>query len=178
MKKNVAGQIIGAEMITASDGSVFTGAVTAYYTINGGAQTIGSVESGICTHEGNGFHTYTPTAAETNGEHIAWTFIGSGAVPVTIQVYTGFPQSVDNDTKLSALITDLARILGLVMENLVEEVTSRDSNGNKTASTIYLYDSAANATTHDKVAGLKASYEITASYTSNLMDLFKSIKAS
>ena len=105
MKKNVAGQIIGAEMITAADGSVFTGAVTAYYTINGGDQTIGSVGSGICTHEGNGFHTYTPTAAETNGDHIAWTFIGSGAVPVTIQVYTGFPQSVDNDTKLSALPT-------------------------------------------------------------------------
>lgn len=73
---------------------------------------------------------------------------------------------------------DMARVLGLVMENLVEEVTSRDSNGNKTASTIYLYDSAANATTHDKVTGLKASYNITASYTSNLMDLFKSIKAS
>lgn len=73
---------------------------------------------------------------------------------------------------------DMARVLGLVMENLVEEVTSRDSNGNKTASTIYLYDSAANATTHDKVTGLKASYDITASYTSNLMDLFKSIKAS
>ena len=73
---------------------------------------------------------------------------------------------------------DMARVLGLVMENLVEEVTSRDSNGNKTASVIYIYDSAANATTHDKVTGLKASYNISASYINNLMDLFKSIKAS
>ena len=88
MKKNVAGQIIGAEMITASDGSAFTGTVTAYYTINGGTQTIGSVGSGVCAHKGNGLHIYTPAAAETNGDHIAWTFIGTGAVPVTIQVYT------------------------------------------------------------------------------------------
>ena len=81
-------------------------------------------------------------------------------------------------TSFGTLTTDLARVLGLVMENLVEEVTSRDSNGNKTVSKIYIYDSAANATTHDKATGLVASYDIAASYTNNLMDLFKSIKAS
>lgn len=81
-------------------------------------------------------------------------------------------------TSFGTLTADLARVLGLVMENLVEEVISRDSNGNKLTSTIYIYDSAANATTHDKATGLVASYDITASYTSNLMDIFKSIKAS
>lgn len=101
MKKNVAGQAIGAEMITAADGSAFIGVVTAYRTIDNGIQTIGSVGSGVCTHEGNGYHSYTPSIGETNGDHIAWTFIGTGAVPATVQVYTGFPQSVDNDTKLS-----------------------------------------------------------------------------
>ena len=105
MKKNVAGQTIGAEMVTAADGSAFTGAVTCFFTIDNGSQTIGSVGSGICTHKGNGYHEYTPTAGETNGDHIAWTFIGTGAVPATIQVYTGFPQSVDNDTKISTLPT-------------------------------------------------------------------------
>lgn len=95
MKKNVAGQIIGAEMVTAADGSAFTGQVTCFFIIDGGSQTIGSVGSGICTHEGNGFHTYTPIAGETNGDHIAWTFIGAGAVPATIQVYPSFPQSAD-----------------------------------------------------------------------------------
>ncbi len=79
-------------------------------------------------------------------------------------------------TSFGTLTTDLARILGLVMENLVEEVVSRDSSGNKTASTIYIYDSAANATTHDKVTGLVASYDISANYTNNLMTLFKSVK--
>ena len=78
----------------------------------------------------------------------------------------------------SVMQSDMVRVLGLVMENLVEEVTSRDSNGNKLTSVIYIYDSAANATTHDKATGLKASYDIAASYTNNLMDLFKSIKAS
>ena len=80
-------------------------------------------------------------------------------------------------TSFGVLADDIGRVLGLVMENLVEEVTSRDSNGNKTASVIYIYDSAANATTHDKSTGLVASYDIAASYTNNLMDLFKSIKA-
>ena len=170
MKKNVAGQTIGAEMINAANGSAFTGTVTVYRTINGGTQTIGSVGSGICTHKDNGLHSYTPTAGETNGDHIAWTFIGAGAVPATIQVYPSFPQSGD-------VSTDMKRALGLVMENLVEDDIVRDSNGNKISSTIYIYDSASNATTHNKAAGLIASYDIAASYVNNLMNLFKSIKA-
>jgi hypothetical protein len=101
MKKNAASQIIGAEMITAADGSAFTGSVTVYYTIDGGSQTIGSVGSGVCTHEGNGLHTYTPTQGETNGDHIAWTFIGTGAISATVQVYPSFPQTVDNNTILA-----------------------------------------------------------------------------
>ena len=176
MKKNASGQAIGAEMITAADGTAFIGAVTAYRTINNGTQALGSVGSGICAHKGNGYHSYTPTAGETNGDHIAWTFIGTGAVPATMQVYTGFPQSVDNNTKLATLLADVARILGLVMENLVEDDIVRDANGNKTSSTIYIYDSAANATTHDKATGLVASYDIAAGYTNNLLALFKSIK--
>jgi len=87
MLKNVAGQDIGAQMITASDGSAFTGAVTVYVTIESGTQAVGSVGSGACAHEGNGYHSYLPAQAETNGDHIAYTFIGTGALPVTLQVY-------------------------------------------------------------------------------------------
>ena len=79
--------------------------------------------------------------------------------------------------EVAAVATELARVLGLVMENLVEDDIVRDANGNKTSSVIYIYDSAANATTHDKATGLEASYNIAANYTNNLMDLFKSIKA-
>lgn len=94
MKKNVSGQVIGAQMIDASDGSAFTGTVSVAVTVDGGTQGAGG---GAVTHEGGGFHSYAATQAETNGNHIAFTFSGTGAIPVTIQVYTNYPQSVDND---------------------------------------------------------------------------------
>lgn len=95
MKRDVAGQKVGAQLVTAA-GAAFTGAVTCYVTLDGGTQTQGSVGSGACAHEGNGYHTYAPAQAETNGSLLAYTFVGSGAVPVTVQVYTNYPQSGDN----------------------------------------------------------------------------------
>lgn len=88
MIKNTAGQKIGAQLITASDGSAFTGSVTVAVTVDAGTQATGSVGSGACAHEGGGYHTYAPAQAETNGDLIAFTFSGTGAVPVTVQVYT------------------------------------------------------------------------------------------
>ena len=86
MKKNVAGQKIGAQLVSATDGAAFTSTVTVYVTKDAGTQAIGSVGSGACVHEGNGYHTYSPSQAETNGDLIAFTFVGTGAVPVTVQV--------------------------------------------------------------------------------------------
>jgi len=94
VRKNVAGQVIAAAMVSVDDGSAFTGTVTVYITGDGGAQAIGTVGSGVCTHEGNGLHTYQPSQAETNYTHLAFTFVGSGAVPVTIQVYTNVDQQL------------------------------------------------------------------------------------
>lgn len=88
MRKNVAGQKIGAQLVSASDGSAFTGAVTVYVCGDAGTQAAGSVGSGACTHEGNGYHTYAPAQAETNYDVIAFTFTGTGAVPATVQVFT------------------------------------------------------------------------------------------
>ncbi len=85
--KNVASQVVGAQMISASDGSAFTGAVTVSVTGDGGAQATGSVGSGACTHEGNGLHTYVPAQAETNYEYVAYTFTGTGAIPFTKHIY-------------------------------------------------------------------------------------------
>lgn len=102
MKKNVSGQVIGAQCITASDGSAFTGSVTCYVTGDGGTQAVGSVSSGACAHEGNGFQTYAPAQAETNYDHIGYTFIGTGMIPATIQVYTTFPQTGDSYARLGA----------------------------------------------------------------------------
>lgn len=88
MIQNQAGQSIGAQMISASSGAAYVGTVTVYITIDAGTQAIGSVGSGICTAEGNGYYTYQPTTAETNGRLLAFTFIGTGAIPATIQVAT------------------------------------------------------------------------------------------
>jgi hypothetical protein len=102
MKKNVASQVIGCQMVSASDGSAFTGSVTVAVTGDAGTQATGSVGSGACTHEGNGFHTYAPAQAETNYDHVAFTFTGTGAIPATVQVYTTFPQTGDNFARLGA----------------------------------------------------------------------------
>lgn len=88
MKKNLAGQRIGCQLVSATDGSAFTGSVTVSVTVDAGTQATGTVGSGACTHEGNGYHTYAPSQAETNGDLVAYTFTGSGAVPATVQVYT------------------------------------------------------------------------------------------
>lgn len=82
-------------MIDASDGSAFTGSVTVYVTGNGGTQAAGSVGSGACTDENNGFYTYAPAQAETNYDHVAFTFIGTGAIPVTVQVYPHVAYATD-----------------------------------------------------------------------------------
>lgn len=85
MRKNIAGQVIGAQMVSAVNGSAFTGAVTVKVTGDGGIQAPGA---GAVTHEGSGFHSYVPSQAETNYAHVAFTFEGAGAVPTTVQVYT------------------------------------------------------------------------------------------
>tara|TARA_R110000803_G_scaffold210037_1_gene280841 strand:- start:3196 stop:4788 length:1593 start_codon:yes stop_codon:yes gene_type:complete len=106
MKKNVASQSIGAQMITIADGSDFTGTVAVEVTIDGGTKAAGG---GSVTHEGEGYHSYGPTQAETNGNHIAVSFAGTGALTQTIQVYTAFPQTVDNNTKIALIPTTAMR---------------------------------------------------------------------
>ena len=100
MKLNTASQSIGAQMTTAADGTAFTGAVSVLVTIDNGTQTAGGGTAPA--HEGNGYHSYTPTQAETNGAHIAFTFTGTGAIASTVQVFTTFPQTGDNFARLGA----------------------------------------------------------------------------
>ena len=122
MKKNVASQSVGAEMITAADGTIFTGAVSVLVTINNGTQTAGGGTAPA--HEGNGYHSYAPTQAETNGDHIAFTFIGTGAISATIQVYTTFPQTQDHTTPIANIDTVVDLIKGDTTAILVDTGTS------------------------------------------------------
>jgi hypothetical protein len=104
VRKNVAGQKIGAQLIAAADGTAFTGSVTVAVTVDAGTQATGSVGSGACTHEGNGYHTYAPAQAETNGDLVAFTFTGTGAIPVTVQVYTRLDDVSDGAVPLFGII--------------------------------------------------------------------------
>lgn len=120
MIKNTASQRIGAQMVSATDGSAFTGSVTVSVTGDAGTQATGSVGSGACTHEGNGYHTYAPAQAETNYDLIAFTFTGTGAIPQTVQVFTvagdaftrlGAPAGASVSADIAAVKADTAAIL-------------------------------------------------------------------
>lgn len=107
-------------MTTAADGSPFTGAVTILVTGDRGTQATGSVGAGACAHEGNGFHTYAPAQAETNYDHIGFTFTGTGAISVTVQVFTvagdaftrlGAPAGASVAADIAAIKAETATIL-------------------------------------------------------------------
>lgn len=122
MIKNTASQVVGAQMVSATDGSAFTGSVTVRVTGDGGTQATGSVGSGACTHEGNGYHTYAPAQAETNYDLIAFTFTGTGAIPVTVQVYT---VAGDAFTRLGAPAGASVSADILTLDNLVDDLEGR-----------------------------------------------------
>ena len=131
MRKNVASQVIGAQMVSASDGSAFTGSVTVSVTGDAGTQATGSVGSGACTHEGNGYHTYAPAQGETNYDLVAFTFTGTGAVPVTVQVYTSYPQTGDTYARVGApagasVSADVAAVKSDTAAILVDTGTTLD----------------------------------------------------
>jgi len=173
MKKNVASQSIGAQMITAADGTNFTGTVTVVITIDNGTQ---SASGGTApAHEGNGYHSYTPTQAETNGDHLAYTFTGTGAITHTVQTFTEFPQTVDNDvlasgatgfaaidTVVDAILVDTAQIgtagAGLTNINLPNQ--TMDIVGNITGN---LSGSVGSLTTNNDKTG----YSLTQTFPTN-----------
>ena len=103
MIKNLAGQVLlSPTLYTSADTTVvFAGTVTVYVTVDNGTQTIGSVGSGICTSKGNGKYTYLPSAAETNGNIIDFTFTGTGMVTSSQSVVTSL-QTGDSYARLGA----------------------------------------------------------------------------
>ena len=93
MKKNVASQLIGAQLVSATDGSGITsGAAIGVCGDAAGSFTTGG---GTLTHIANGYWQYAPTQAETNFAYAAYQFTATGAVSVTQVVYTTFPQTGD-----------------------------------------------------------------------------------
>lgn len=68
-----------------ADGSPLTSAVSVLVTVDNGTQTAGG---GTASHKGNGAWNYAPTQAETNGNHLAFTFTHATGVNQTVNVYT------------------------------------------------------------------------------------------
>lgn len=122
MKKNVSGQVIGCQLVSKTDGSAVTaGTTTVYVTGDGGTQATGSVGSGACTHEGNGFWTYAPAQAETNYDHVAFTFVNTSACNVTAQVYTTFPQTGDSFARIGATGSGLTSLASQASVDTVDD---------------------------------------------------------
>jgi hypothetical protein len=132
MKKNVASQVVGVQMVAAADGSAFTGAVTVSVTGDGGAQATGSVASGACTHEGNGYHTYAPAQAETNYDQIGFTFTGTGAIPRSVTVYTTFPQTGDSFGLIVATGSGLTSLATQASVNTIDDFLDTEIGAIKT----------------------------------------------
>ena len=113
MKKNSTGQYVGFQMISSTDGSnVTTGSPAVYVTIDGGTQATGG---GAKTHEGNGQWTYTCAQADTNGDHVVYTMVLSGAVSQAVNVYprdytgaalTAVPWNSAWDAEVQSEVTD------------------------------------------------------------------------
>jgi hypothetical protein len=147
MKRNEAGQVIGVQMVS-TEGGAFTGAVTVYVTVDGGTQAQGATGAGACTHKGNGFHTYEPTADETNGAHVALTFTGTGAVPATVQVYSSFPQTADAPSAVA--------IATMIAAALDDAVSSGGSGGGIDAAGVRAAVGLASNNLDEQLAGINA----------------------
>jgi len=88
MKQNTAGQVASAWVYDTSH-VPYNGATTVWLTIDNGTQT--NVGSG--TSKGHGEHTFLPSQAQTNGNTLKFTFVGTGNeqgdVQYTTSILTG-----------------------------------------------------------------------------------------
>ncbi len=129
MIRNQSGQTVGAELLDATTGVPFTGAVLVYVTGDAGIQTLGVTGGGSATLEGQGYYSYRPARAETNYTHVAFTFIGTGAVSVTTQGYTtGGPLAGALSTSFNANAVILDAFLDLGIFQPGETIPTADAN--------------------------------------------------
>lgn len=177
MQKNVAGQKVGRQMVSATDGSAFTGVVTVYVTGDAGTQAIGSVGSGVCTHEGNGYHTYSPSQSETNYDLIAFTFIGTGAVPKTKEVSTRFDLvDAPNITAVAAIQNGLATPTNITGGTIttVTNLTNAPTNGDFTATMKSSITTAATSATPSVTVSDKTGFSLSSAGVQAIWDALTS----
>lgn len=74
-------------LVDATTGAAYAGTVTVHVDIDGQAQTLGTVNSGLATSMGNGVYQYYPSALESTGTKCSFVFTGTGAVPGLAQYW-------------------------------------------------------------------------------------------
>jgi hypothetical protein len=113
-------------------------------------------DEALVTHQGTG----------TTGEALEEATTGGGATPSQIADAV-WDEPINTHVASGTTGLAMQRLLGMTLENHVEDDITRDANGNKTHSIIYCYNSAVNATTHDKVTGITAKYVVTGNFDAN-----------
>jgi hypothetical protein len=157
---------------SASDGIRVSGANATHNYIVGG-------DEGVICHDNSGYGINEVSGADKTmivgpGIDLKGNTLGAYSLVGANSAIMNYDQwASDSDTAKEAT---LDKLLGLCLENHVEDDVVRDAQGNKTSSILYLYDSAANAITHDKVTGVTEKYNVTATYVVGKMDLFKVVK--
>lgn len=81
-----------------------------------------------------------------------------------------------NETKIDLLQADISRIIGLAFQNAAWEFTF--TGDDQTSGGIWLYDSKANATTHNKSTGLIGYYSMTCTFAAGKPTVMKLYKES
>ena len=100
-------------------------------------------------------------------------FAGAGVGPENALTAYDPPTKTEMDNSFATTDAKLARVFGLCLGNMVEDDIARDGDDNKTQSVLYLYDSKANAVTHDKITGLVGKYEANFTYAAALLSLMR-----
>lgn len=155
MRKNIANQKLAAQLISKTDGSDVTSGTTAVYvTIDAGTQT----SIGTATHEGNGCWTIdTGVAGNTNGAHLAFTWVNTSACTVTQNIYpTGFDIGAANITADVQTIKTQAVTCGAgvtVLASVGTAATSTAQTGDSYAIVNGTSGSVATKTVLDTVSG-------------------------
>jgi hypothetical protein len=124
--KGQAGQVVGAEIVTAA-GAAYGGAVTVYIDGDHSGQAIGTVGAGAANNRGNGYYDYIPSATETSYNHIAFTFVPAAAVPVTVAIDTITPAQLSALQSASGLSSVVVN--ELLLEAFIEIRMGRAGDG-------------------------------------------------
>ncbi len=81
----------------------------------------------------------------------------------------GSSDQEDHDDEIDDIVVNLQRALGLLGDNAVIDYDWIDTNN--TVATIWIYDSKANAQTHDEVTGLLYKYAVACTFTGRLANI-------